>query len=122
MNSKLQVKSDEGKFKQTICEFITKEEAQLTYEEENMQKFKRKIELFEQNLCQYFFKCYQTMRLDQFVEIKEKQVTGKEKLLELSKQLHQLKQTKKKQLFQLNLKECYFTQKLRAAKCLLEKL
>ncbi|CAD8060638.1 unnamed protein product [Paramecium sonneborni] len=105
-----------------ICDYINKQEAQITYNEENLQKFKRKIDLFEQNLCEQFFKSYKSMRLNKFIEIKEKQISGKEKLLELSKQLHELEQRKKKQLFQLNLKETYFTQKLRAAKCLLERL
>lgn len=49
MNNKLQVKTDreEKKLKSNICEYIAQEEAKLTYDEENLQKFKRKIDLFE---------------------------------------------------------------------------
>lgn len=50
MNNKLQVKSEDDKMKSIICEYVTKEEEKITYDEENLQKFRRKIDLFESNL------------------------------------------------------------------------
>ncbi|CAD8052239.1 unnamed protein product [Paramecium primaurelia] len=124
INNKTQIRCviQEQMMKFHLCNFVKQEEANLTYNEESLEQFMSKIELLEENIFERFFQSYNSMRLNKLIEMKEKQISGNENLLELSKQQQLVEQFKKKLLFQLNLQENYFTQKLKDAEYLLENL